>query len=226
MNARTGVERNRWNPTTASIGSDWRARSPVRKRFRFFRFFQTVRPFVAHVSNLHPLPTLPTIVGFDLHRFPFDVQKLPFHVSTFERSDQVKFGKDLAAGGRLLPSGTLIPEGSLVPSEFQVWRAVQEDIHETHQKESSSRSTYPMYTVTASVSRKPQYHMFNVFAVVFILTVLSGTGFAIDVTDVGQRMSAILTLILTNVAFKYVISQSIPHVSYNTVAPAGAFVLI
>eukprot|EP00795_Rhopilema_esculentum_P000798 gene798-10534_t len=51
----------------------------------------------------------------------------------------------------------------------------------------------------------------------FLISLLSFTTFFIDPDSTGDRLSVILTLLLTAVTFKFVVSQSLPPVSYLTV---------
>jgi hypothetical protein len=48
------------------------------------------------------------------------------------------------------------------------------------------------------------------------LVALCFSAFCIDVADLADRMSIILTLLLTAVAFKFVIADSLPKLSYST----------
>jgi len=70
------------------------------------------------------------------------------------------------------------------------------------------------------IERKSSFYLVNV---VFPLMVVSGLGltaFSIELEDLPSRLSVILTLLLSAVAFKYVINQYIPNISYMTVLDA------
>ena len=49
-----------------------------------------------------------------------------------------------------------------------------------------------------------------------LLTLMSLSVFAVPTGDVADRLSVILTLVLTSVAFKFVMAQSLPKIPYNT----------
>jgi hypothetical protein len=70
--------------------------------------------------------------------------------------------------------------------------------------------------IKLQVKRNSDFYLQNVVAMMTGLTLLGVISFAIDVSDIGSRISTILTLILTAVAFKFVLSNIIPKVSYNT----------
>ena len=70
--------------------------------------------------------------------------------------------------------------------------------------------------VSCYCSRRPGYYLFNFFAFVFLLTVLSLTLFCINVNNPAPRIAGTFTLILTLFNFKIVISKSLPTISYLT----------
>jgi len=71
--------------------------------------------------------------------------------------------------------------------------------------------------VIVPLLRKPGYYLQNVIAVMLMLTCLSLIVFVFPNDDISGRISVILTLILTFIAFKYSIMASIPKVSYSTI---------
>ena len=70
--------------------------------------------------------------------------------------------------------------------------------------------------VSCYCSRRPGYYLFNFFAFVFLLTVLSLTLFCVNVNNPAPRIAGTFTLILTLFNFKIVISKSLPTISYLT----------
>eukprot|EP00002_Diphylleia_rotans_P004578 TRINITY_DN13418_c0_g1_i1.p1 TRINITY_DN13418_c0_g1~~TRINITY_DN13418_c0_g1_i1.p1 ORF type:complete len:216 (-),score=40.03 TRINITY_DN13418_c0_g1_i1:321-968(-) len=70
--------------------------------------------------------------------------------------------------------------------------------------------------VCLRVRRIPTYYLQNIVLIMFLLSLLGPLAFIVEVEDLGDRLSTILTLLLTAVAFKYVISSSLPKVPYNT----------
>jgi len=73
------------------------------------------------------------------------------------------------------------------------------------------------YVITLPLVRRYDYYVWNICAVISSITFLAFTSFAIDATDVPGRSSVVLTLLLTAVAFKLVVSDSLPKVSYWTI---------
>lgn len=66
------------------------------------------------------------------------------------------------------------------------------------------------------VKRKPLYYMQNVIFTMLILTLLGLTAYGLKVEDGGSRVSINVTLILTLVAFKFVLASMLPRTAYNT----------
>jgi len=66
------------------------------------------------------------------------------------------------------------------------------------------------------VRRLSWFYMQNIVLMMFILTSLGLLAFTMDVSDLGSRVSTVLTIILTAVAFKFIISDNLPKVQYNT----------
>ena len=70
--------------------------------------------------------------------------------------------------------------------------------------------------VALQVVRRPQYYLRNIVSVVTMLSVMSLFSFAIPIKEISERINTIITLLLTTVAFKFVIGDSLPRVNYNT----------
>lgn len=65
-------------------------------------------------------------------------------------------------------------------------------------------------------TRRHGYYLWNVFLPTFLLTILAGTTYAVPRVNVAERLGVVLTLLLTSVAFKFVVAQGLPKISYNT----------
>lgn len=75
----------------------------------------------------------------------------------------------------------------------------------------------PVQTVVKlQLKRMSQYYMANVVVVVLMLSLASLLAFAIDIEDNSGRLGVTLTLVLTSVAFKLLLADSLPRVAYMT----------
>ena len=80
--------------------------------------------------------------------------------------------------------------------------------------------------VSMVVHRKSSYYLSNIISIMAGLVSLCFSAFAIEVQDLADRMSIILTLLLTAVAFKFVIADSLPKLSYSTYYIFGFIVFV
>ncbi|XP_028408100.1 uncharacterized protein LOC114530689 isoform X3 [Dendronephthya gigantea] len=87
---------------------------------------------------------------------------------------------------------------------------------ESNQHHAGSHKRYPHYSITCHVKRKPNFYTWNVALIVSLIMALTFCSFAVDITSPEERLGVTLTLLLTSVAFKFVVAQSLPNVSYLT----------
>jgi hypothetical protein len=85
-------------------------------------------------------------------------------------------------------------------------------------RSAGSETTYPRYSMRISASRNYSYFVVNVFGVVFLQVALGIGVYLFDAHEFEARFTNILTLFLTIVAFRIVLTDKLPKVSYLTVA--------
>ena len=83
---------------------------------------------------------------------------------------------------------------------------------------SSTRKPYAMLAVEVEVSRRATSYFYNVFLFMFCINLLGFSVIIVPPDAFHDRCSITLTLMLTTVAFKYVISEKLPSISYLTLA--------
>ena len=76
--------------------------------------------------------------------------------------------------------------------------------------------TFSVFTFSFSIRRKFSFFMSNIVLLLSLISFLALGPFCVPQTEIGDRMSIIFTLLLTAVTFKFVVSQSLPRVSYQT----------
>ena len=89
-------------------------------------------------------------------------------------------------------------------------------MNETEAEAKEKIVSHSKFVVSCFCSRRPGYYLFNFFAFVFLLTVLSLTLFCVNVNNPAPRIAGTFTLILTLFNFKIVTSKSLPTISYLT----------
>ncbi|RUS78579.1 hypothetical protein EGW08_013647, partial [Elysia chlorotica] len=144
----------------------------------------------------------------ELQHFPFDVQELSIVLSSHLPSDHV----DLLEEPIYDSSVNL---GALQDAEeWKNYRHV-EFTRDVIKREMDSSRKHPVLVVSAHVRRKLGNYFWNVGLIVFLILALTFTLLAVDPTSV-DRLSIIMTLFLTSVAFQLVVRSHLPKISYLT----------
>ncbi|XP_072180077.1 cys-loop ligand-gated ion channel-like [Diadema setosum] len=145
-----------------------------------------------------------------LNDFPFDYQNLTIKLMSDWPKKVIEFSKDMTQKDSVR---TDTVKGD---QEWELMKHVDAAPVEEKKMSSGAVNTYPLYNITVNVKRKPSYYMWNVALIMFLITPLAFTSFAVDREAPEDRLSVTLTLLLTAVAFKFFVSQSLPNKSYQT----------
>ena len=153
---------------------------------------------------------------FELENFPFDEQALSITFSVLKSNRLI-----------VLEANEEFPS-TFVRSNFQmsnVFSVSHRDMVMTSKsyssaKESASGVVYPRFTFSVVLQRQPMYYLTNIALPMMVLTYLGFLSFAVSFDgsrlDTSDRLSITLTLLLTAVAYKFVVASAIPQVSYLT----------
>jgi len=142
---------------------------------------------------------------FELKNFPLDAQPLNIIISSNNHEDVITLHGNY--------------HESLVRKEFMVLNEFNKmsEIHFCRARTlRPPGSGYSLLYTGVVVSRNYVYYEWNVFLPIFLITLMSVTTFLVPLEDVADRCGVILTLLLTSVAFKFVVGQDLPKISYNT----------
>jgi len=134
---------------------------------------------------------------FEMYDFPFDWQDLTLDL----RLNDPKTWDDFD----LTVNTVQFHKDALQLSEWEVFTPI---VQRDSPKEKATK-------VHIQVKRFDGFYLQNVVAMLFGLSMLGLLSFSIDIEDLGSRTSTILTLILTSVAFKFILSSTLPKVPYN-----------
>ncbi|KAI0208387.1 hypothetical protein LSAT2_006925 [Lamellibrachia satsuma] len=146
----------------------------------------------------------------ELMDFPFDIQDLTVTVTSERPVSEVEFTEDeneLHAVSRR----SFIDE-----QEWYLYKFIY-----TEKKELVNEYSDPVIRRTAlcvkcQAARRPAYFFWNIFLITFLICSLSFATFAVDRRLPQNRLQLSFTLVLTSVAFKFVVNQSLPKISYLT----------
>mmetsp|Transcript_663 Transcript_663/g.1034 ORF Transcript_663/g.1034 Transcript_663/m.1034 type:complete len:373 (-) Transcript_663:169-1287(-) len=171
----------------------------------------------------------------ELQNFPFDTQEakvtlcLNDYVCTRFEDDvkRVEFdNKNISLPGKLkylvLASDRTCQDSVIQRNAFQesdVWdlsRKIEMRPFLSHPGDSGFLKQYSELHVTLTMTRHPESYIYGIGVPLAFITTLGWGCSAISHEDFADRSAITLTLLLTSVAYKFVISQNIPPVSYLT----------
>ncbi|KAL8624882.1 hypothetical protein ACOMHN_016178 [Nucella lapillus] len=144
----------------------------------------------------------------DLRNFPFDIQDLTIQMSTERSFEEIKMIHDTH---QLSSVNTRTFQDS---QEWAIYNHVQCDYRNTTVEYASS-TIHPIIVFSCRVRRRVGYFIWNIVFIVFQVLVLSLLTVSVDPTT-SDRLASTMTLFLTMVAFKLVVKQSLPTISYLT----------
>ncbi|CAH1248298.1 CHRNA6 [Branchiostoma lanceolatum] len=145
-----------------------------------------------------------------LANFPFDFQKLTIKLRSRWPIDQVELMKNMGA------KDTIRTDSFTASQEWKLYGHLLCDHDVTKKDLSTSDKQFPLYHITMHVKRKSGFYVWNVALLMFLIMSLSFTAFSVSPDKPESRLSVSLTLLLTSVAFKFMISQNLPTISYLT----------
>jgi hypothetical protein len=135
---------------------------------------------------------------FELDHFPFDSQDLSLDLRLNDPKTWDLYNLTVNA----------------VQFNRQALELTEWNVHNPVVKRESPKEKFTK--VSLKVERFYSFYIQNIVLMMFSLDLLGLSAFAVEIADVGTRVNILLTLILTTVAFKFVLSGSLPKVSYNT----------
>jgi len=142
---------------------------------------------------------------FELKNFPFDAQPLNIIISSDNHDDVMTlYGNH---------NESLVRKEFMVLNEFNKMSEIEFCRARTMRKYGRG---YPLLYTGVVVHRNYGHYTWNVFLPIFLITIMSVTTFVVPLEEVADRCGVILTLLLTSVAFKFVVGQDLPKISYNT----------
>jgi len=157
--------------------------------------------------------------GFELQNFPFDLQHLHIGITSAWDHESVALSFDKQKPTRVssaaLTSQTWEMSDPRLLSYNSDWDADSPPLL-SQSTDSASGARYCRAYLAMTISRRPNFILWNVMVIMAMVGFLSFATFALDPADLGDRQACVLTLVLTTVAFKYVTTSMMPEISYVT----------
>mmetsp|Transcript_47281 Transcript_47281/g.110579 ORF Transcript_47281/g.110579 Transcript_47281/m.110579 type:complete len:359 (-) Transcript_47281:53-1129(-) len=150
--------------------------------------------------------------SLELENFPFDNQEL---------SVTIRVGMPCRAGKpqiRFRDSG----QSRVVLNVFNLvntWMPPDKVVVKTGFTDPSKNfqgHVFPTAKISVNLQRIPWFYVSNIVVPMATIVLMSACSLSIDPNDVAGRLSASLTLVLTAVAYKYIVAQMVPNIGYNT----------
>ena len=143
------------------------------------------------------------LTKMNLKMFPFDFQELTLDFTMLTRQLDLIFELNPLRGSEFNQQNSQMHEWILS--------------HTTEKFEVQKENKYlPVFHITLHCKRRAGYYLINVMIPVLLITSLTWLGYSIPSHDLGSRLEAVLTLVLTSVAFKFVVAGHLPRLSYST----------
>lgn len=139
----------------------------------------------------------------DLHRFPYDRQVFDLTMGIYDYNLQQWFLEE-----EKRPNDKFSKPSATLYSTVTGWRL---DKSRCEIKDKKHRVTARFY-----VSRNPDYYLYSIVFVTFLIGLFNLVIVAMDQADIAARVSFTLTLMLTTVAFKFVTMGFVPPTAYQT----------
>jgi hypothetical protein len=162
---------------------------------------------------------------FDLHRFPFDTQKLDIKLSLAGfGTDQVLLVVDEPnlshkRNFEIFPKEYSLIEVANNPTHYSgTWR-LDSSLGDPYREKISGRDIeFSVYKTTLEIKRDPVPYLLQLFLPLIILSGVSLLVFWIPVKQFQVRITLVLTALLSTLVFHVSRADALPHVGYLTLA--------
>ena len=119
---------------------------------------------------------------------------------------------------------SLSPDGNTTSSDVHCRHRIATLIQQNSSQKGIMKKTFnderplifSVFTFSFSIRRRFSFFISNIVVLLAIISFLALGPFCVPQGEIGDRLSIIFTLLLTAVTFKFVVSQSLPRVSYQT----------
>ena len=144
--------------------------------------------------------------NFDVHRFPFDRQRLVGEIASFAWDARVV--RLIDDGRNLTVSKAFgIPDWTVIGFSSKVI-AYDDPDH--------GNDIFSMLKLEIDVARKSDYYLYKIFVPLGILSFTSIFFLAVPISEIGDRISFVSGLLFTTLAYQLIIASSVPRVPYFT----------
>jgi len=154
---------------------------------------------------------------YELDKFPVDQQTLTIEIRARETAEHVHLVVTQSSKRQKYPN--LVCTFNFVhAAKWFLSKSIFVVPCESRAEESSSvpAKIYPGLYFQMRAARRFEGYVYDIMLPLGLMSLMSLTSYAVPRTDVGDRVTITLTLVLASITFKYIMSQQLPVVSYQT----------
>jgi hypothetical protein len=146
-------------------------------------------------------------IGHQLHNFPFDFHDLHIYI----RARKL----DKWTCNLVLWKGTTSSDCPEVQNEWHII-GHRAEIFQTNPVTSSTSKTYALFRIVLMVQRFHSWYIWNVFFFLAMIVLMSFGLHFLEADDIGTRVETCAGLVLSQIALKFVVAESVPRIRYLT----------
>ncbi len=161
--------------------------------------------------------------SMELPLFPFDEQRLQIKLLTGWSTDDEENSVQLVQNKNSKYRSIVNTDNFLQSSEYKLFDTLKFESKYTNSADSASNKKYSLLHCSMLVERRIGYWYTNVMLPLFIVTSCVLPSYAVPPDEFGDRASILFTLLLAQVAYKHVIAEKLPNISYMTLLDCYVF---
>jgi len=151
-------------------------------------------------------------LSMDVHKFPYDSQQIVMLITSYTcpiaECEFIPLSTNTST-----PEQMMLMTNNVDLPEWDVLRPIEV----THEIDSSwDLRDYSQLRTVVYIRRRPQFYLSKVISLIVIIALMSVGAMVLPPDQLNDRFQVTLTLLLTQIAFNFVINEALPKVSYVT----------
>ena len=195
------IEEQIWSPQFEIINSRG---EPFRNLYTSVRVYED--GFVEYEERFNGLLAGP----MDLRKFPFDSQVLPLRITTFDYDSRQVVFKQIQTDAS--------PDFRLAEwTVNQISGTTKTDTaYGIEPQDEETAFYYPVAELAINISRKSGYYVLRVILPLALIIAVSWSVFWLESGSVSDQLAVSFTVLLTIVAFNFLVADKLPPIAYTT----------
>lgn len=148
--------------------------------------------------------------NLELDEFPFDTQDLTLTVTTERSEAEIELEEDNSEISSINVQSFVDEQEWRLHSHVETWKRLTTRIYQNSKYKHAALST------SCRASRRPGFFIWNIFLVMLFICSLAFATFTVELALPQNRLQLSFILLLTTITFKFVVSQTLPRISYLT----------